>query len=870
MSGAVAAASSPSLLNSLLLLSSSSQLAQPAAAWQLWTEESAGPGARDGHTIVQYDEVLYLFGGRSNEVIVPHAPTTFEVARVNGSLMFVNYDQKPVRDCGNLSYHECNDIMVGLYYNDVWRYPLRCQRGWDTGCENSGWSLVTINTPLGGCVIQNEKEICTHPAERFGHGAVVSANGTMYIYGGFSRMCEDYCSDMWAVNLPACVAGGPLSPACIWRVVARLGRTGPGKRWRFANVAHKDLWYVFGGQRIWHGFSPANTLFNRWNNSEKYEFGGFMDDMWTFNTSSEQWQQVIPMESCFSAPGIDYLSRNDIVCTVFWPSSRTFSSIVYYREKLYLFGGYRAPLPYPHVLARGAGPGTGLLSPDALSVYPTYPQYLDDLWVFDLQTGLWEELPPLNNYAPPARCGHTLVQAEDIFVLFGGFATNFFLGDTWMYNISSNRWLQKESQVHALFPGSCTSDVQYNAAGDEDVLHMSVLGEPTRGTVLDGQLGRASDPVLIPQPRRKAPGWDGCRDRADGREDLPAALQWRSPSQRAYHSLLYSGSFRMLLLYGGETTLRENRPSKVFTEPTRSTGDLWSFFLDHCANNCTGHGYCFYGHCYCNEGWYGLDCSNATCPGDYCYYDTAVHKQKCVQCCSAPYEHNLQEPSSDIFFPLARKQRCNLTDQAGSHGICNGFGSCQCVPPFLGEDCSIRDCPNKCNGRGWCNIEYPYSRCMCQPPYQGPDCSSIMCPNNCSWPNGECQADGSCSCSWIMNPYNRTQFFKKYGGLDCSFVPAYAGVEGQAAFLAAPLLAAALLAVTVKLAVGEAGAEAAAGGAEEDGGQLEFQEEGGEEEEELLAVRKKKTARSSRLASSSRPGGFAERAGTVGPLLKEQ
>jgi hypothetical protein len=29
----------------------------------------------------------------------------------------------------------------------------------------------------------------------------------------------------------------------------------------------------------------------------------------------------------------------------------------------------------------------------------------------------------------------------------------------------------------------------------------SVFGEPTRGTLLDGQFGRASSPVLIAQPR---------------------------------------------------------------------------------------------------------------------------------------------------------------------------------------------------------------------------------------------------------------------------------------------------------------------------------------------------------------------------------
>ncbi len=52
---------------------------------------------------------------------------------------------------------------------------------------------------------------------------------------------------------------------------------------------------------------------------------------------------------------------------------------------------------------------------------------------------------------------------------------------------------------------------------------VSIAGEPKRGTTLDGIAGRASNSVWIPQPRRMAPGWDGCRTRADNRTDLPQA-----------------------------------------------------------------------------------------------------------------------------------------------------------------------------------------------------------------------------------------------------------------------------------------------------------------------------------------------------------
>ena len=54
-----------------------------------------------------------------------------------------------------------------------------------------------------------------------------------------------------------------------------------------------------------------------------------------------------------------------------------------------------------------------------------------------------------------------------------------------------------------------------------------------RGTVLDGLYGRGNNPVFIPQPRRQAPGWDGCRDRADGRTDLKNELMWEHPGHRS-------------------------------------------------------------------------------------------------------------------------------------------------------------------------------------------------------------------------------------------------------------------------------------------------------------------------------------------------
>ncbi|RYY89740.1 hypothetical protein EON63_00150 [archaeon] len=306
----------------------------------------------------------------------------------------------------------------------------------------------------------------------------------------------------------------------------------------------------------------------------------------------------------------------------------------------------------------------------------------------------------------------------------------------------------------------------------------SVFGEPTRGRTVDGFYGRASKPVLIAQPRPQRPGWDGCRDRYDVRTDLPQSLQYVHPRARYGHRAIFHENTSEIIFYGGQAYLADQaiayRLEKTFDSAVQS--DMWYYNLDHCVNNCTGHGDCYYGFCFCFVGYYGVDCSNTSCPGTFCHYDPISHEQICTHACQAAYNHT----DNDTYVQDIAKIPCSIEHPGESNGICDGFGTTMCAPPFITQDCSVKDCPKNCSFNGWCSVEFPVSRCMCQPGYFGDICDQKLCLNNCSYPNGVCNTtSGMCACNMMYSPYLNTREFKPWDGEDCSYLfPYAAGMRG--------------------------------------------------------------------------------------------
>jgi hypothetical protein len=572
----------------------------------------------------------------------------------------------------------------------------------------------------------------------------------------------------------------------------------PGKRVRFSLIGDGIVMYMFGGFRLWQGFAPENSQHNNWEDYNTYAKGGYLDDLWMYDKAEGSWQNYSKQESCYEDPGKAWAQRDKARCTVHWPTGRAGHVSVLDRDLFYVHGGFRTYFPYPNTHSEGSLAGVSSSGVNGFTPFPTHPFYLDDMWRFNLTSGFWVNLKPFSKKSPAARMSHIMVLSGIHLIVFGGYRSNFHFGDTWHYNITSNRWIEQTQFVHAYYPAACTDDLahrqvrgekmdaewhsgQYkedtkwirrsasahcasrvvapsrrravrlgpcwsarsrswivahrvhsnarressgtpsasrpplqmqlrvyyplhaNAAQtDHDcpqprppppplpsscmlllpshphccallhvfllhvfLLHVffsrvlphavpsrslpegvfslqetdtqlyaaqrrfffidenhygagevcqqfdkagvcqkwagySVVAEPTRDAAMLPRFANIT--LMMRQPRRQAPGWDGCRDRTDGRDWLPNQLLWKAPKQRSDFSAVFSEKFKVLLFYGGFGYKDLTPHLNNVTEPSSTMGDLWQYHIANCVKNCSLHGDCVMGMCYCHDG----------------------------------------------------------------------------------------------------------------------------------------------------------------------------------------------------------------------------------------------------------------------------
>ncbi|XP_063992271.1 teneurin-m isoform X2 [Diachasmimorpha longicaudata] len=185
----------------------------------------------------------------------------------------------------------------------------------------------------------------------------------------------------------------------------------------------------------------------------------------------------------------------------------------------------------------------------------------------------------------------------------------------------------------------------------------------------------------------------------------------------------------------------------------------------NCPNGCSGKGECLLGHCQCNPGFGGEDCSESVCPvlcsqrGEYINGECQCNPGWKGKECSL------------------RHDECEVPDCNG-HGHCTN-GKCNCVRGYKGKFCEEADCPHPtCSGHGFCaegtcickkgwkgadcsqmdkealqclpdcsghgNFDLESQTCHCEPMWSGDDCSKELCDLDCG-PHGHC-VDNACDC----------------------------------------------------------------------------------------------------------------------------
>ena len=188
-----------------------------------------------------------------------------------------------------------------------------------------------------------------------------------------------------------------------------------------------------------------------------------------------------------------------------------------------------------------------------------------------------------------------------------------------------------------------------------------------------------------------------------------------------------------------------------------------------CPNDCSGHGVCHRGSCFCDSGYTGDDC--ATIRRSHDRANASALKTACAtgcvhgKCVLSSYTNTgdgeLVASATCLCNRHFTGEQCDIPAEPVCPGNCsNGHGRCTlqgcvCNAGYFGEHCGIHapgQCRHDCHHRGRCDAGV----CVCNRPFAGLTCGMKGCLNQCSG-NGMCDTSTwTCLC------------YPSFRGSDCS------------------------------------------------------------------------------------------------------
>ena len=268
-----------------------------------WVQLSPSDGsitARRGHTAITVaDRFLVVFGGRSVYVTVltDTSATSSSVsacwstggcheeaaAGTCNSACAANNTAACVCTCTTgFSGANCQVETV-----DVW---LSSVSVWDMW--NAGW--LTVDSDPAGTV-----NPVAWPAARYQHSAALLGDYQMIVYGGYSQLCGDFCSDLWRYGMETLDSTGRGQ----WTEVAPADTSNyPGKlatqhgtaqhsttqatydvRRALASLPSSVVWWCAPFRRWQHATAVYGGLLWLWGG---HRHGQYLNDMWQYEPSS--------------------------------------------------------------------------------------------------------------------------------------------------------------------------------------------------------------------------------------------------------------------------------------------------------------------------------------------------------------------------------------------------------------------------------------------------------------------------------------------------------------------------------------------------------------------------------------------------------